>query len=79
MAPINGGFDTFVIAELHRRKVPVVVTAERENADVELRSVSVTGQTGLAAWILGEGDTTEAVTFTLVEDLRPGAWETERG
>jgi hypothetical protein len=44
IAPMPNGFDTYVVAGLEKKKVPVTVVTDREKADYELSGVSDTDQ-----------------------------------
>jgi hypothetical protein len=48
IAPMPNGFDTYVVAGLEKKKVPVTVVTDREKADYELSGVSDTDQAGWA-------------------------------
>jgi hypothetical protein len=48
VAPIQNGFETYIIAGLEKKKVPVVVVADRSKADYELTGVSESDRAGWA-------------------------------
>jgi len=47
VAPMEGGFEIFVIAGLQQKKVPVIVVADRTKADFEISGVS---ESDKASW-----------------------------
>jgi hypothetical protein len=48
IAPVEGGFETYLAAGIQQKKVPVVVVGSREKADFEIASVSETEKAGWA-------------------------------
>ena len=72
VAPMPNGFDTYVIAGLQQKKVPVVVVALRDKADYELSGVSETDQAGWAKILfLGDANTSEMASVKIV-NLKTG-------
>ena len=39
VAPMPGGFETYLIAGLHKKKVPLVVVADKTKADFEISEI----------------------------------------
>ncbi|MBZ5707428.1 MAG: hypothetical protein LAN63_18945 [Acidobacteriia bacterium] len=48
VAKMEGGFETYVIAGLQKKNVPVVVVADRDKADFEISGVSESEKAGWA-------------------------------
>ncbi|MGC2198136.1 MAG: hypothetical protein WA628_25925, partial [Terriglobales bacterium] len=48
VAPMPGGFETYVVAGIEKKKVPVVVVTDRDKADYELSGVSDSDKAGWA-------------------------------
>src|SRR5437016_9810621 len=72
VAPMNNGFETYVVAGLHKKQVPVVVVTIREKADFELTGVSSSDQAGWAKMLfLGQQSTNEAASVKIV-NLKSG-------
>jgi hypothetical protein len=72
VAPMNNGFETYVVAGLHKKQVPVVVVTIRERADFELTGVSTSDQAGWARMLfLKEQGTNEAASVKIV-NLKSG-------
>lgn len=72
VAPMPNGFDTYVVAGLHQKKVPVVVVAIREKADYELTGVSETDQAGWAKMLFLGSDNTNETASVKVVNLKTG-------
>lgn len=72
VAPMPNGFDTYVVAGLQQKKVPVVVVTIREKADYELTGVSETDKAGWARMLfLGNDNTNETASIKIV-NLKTG-------
>lgn len=64
----SDGFDTYLAAALQKKKVPVVVVAEKEKADYELQGVSDHQKAGWAKVIfLGQIHSDEQASIRLVD------------
>ena len=72
VAPMQNGFETYVIAGLHEKKVPVVVITIREKADFELTGVSETDQAGWAKMLFMGNDSTNETASVKVVNLKSG-------
>jgi hypothetical protein len=48
IAPIEGGFDTFLAAAIIKKQVPVVVVTDRTKADYEITGIASTEKAGWA-------------------------------
>jgi hypothetical protein len=48
IAPIEGGFDTFLAAAIIKKQVPVVIVTERGKADYEISGIANTEKAGWA-------------------------------
>jgi hypothetical protein len=67
VAPMPSGFETYVIAGLEKKKVPVVVVTDREKADYELSGVSDSDKAGWAKMLfLGSQQTNETASIKIV-------------
>ncbi len=72
VAPMSSGFETYVVAGIEKKKVPVVVVADRDKADFELSGVSDTDKAGWAKMLfLGSQQSNEAASIKIV-NLRTG-------
>jgi hypothetical protein len=72
VAPISNGFETYITAGIEKKKVPVVIVADRSKADYELTGVSDSDRAGWAKMLfLGSQQTNEAASIKIV-NLRTG-------
>jgi hypothetical protein len=68
VAPIENGFETYIIAGLEKKKVPVVVVADRSKADYELTGVSASDKAGWAKMLfMGSQQTNETASVKIVK------------
>jgi hypothetical protein len=67
VAPMDG-FETYMTAAIHTKNVPVIVVAERDKADYEIRGSSETEKAGWAKTIfMGNNRSNEQASITLVD------------
>jgi hypothetical protein len=72
VAPIQNGFETYITAGLEKKKVPVIIVADRTKADYELTGVSDTDRAGWAKMLfLGSQQTNESASIKIV-NLKTG-------
>jgi hypothetical protein len=72
VTPIQNGFETYIIAGLEKKKVPVVVVADRSKADYEITGVSDSDKAGWAKMLfLGSQQTAESASIKIV-NLKTG-------
>ena len=72
LAPMPSGFETYVAAGLEKKKVPVVVVIDRDQADYELSGVSESDRAGWAKMLfLGSQQTNETASIKIV-NLKTG-------
>ncbi len=72
VAPILGGFDTYVTAGIMKKKVPLTVVADRAMADYEVTGVAESDKAGWAKMLfLGSGASREQASIKVV-DLKTG-------
>jgi hypothetical protein len=72
IAPISNGFETYIVAGLEKKKVPVIVLADKSKADYELTGVSDSDKAGWAKMLfLGSQQTNEAASIKIV-NLKTG-------
>jgi hypothetical protein len=68
VAPMKDGFDTFVIAGIMRKKVPVLVVTSREKADYEITGISESEKAGWAKMLfMGSSSSAEQASIKIVE------------
>src|SRR5581483_2596405 len=67
VAPIQNGFETYIIAGLEKKKVPVVVVTDRAKGEYELTGVSESDKAGWAKMLfLGSQQTNETASIKVV-------------
>jgi hypothetical protein len=72
VAPMQNGFDNYVTAGLQQKKVPVIVVADRNNADFEISGIAETDKAGWAKMLfLGSQQTSETASVKMV-NLKTG-------
>ena len=73
VAPIQNGFETYVVAGLEKKKVPIVLVADRSKADYELSGVSESDKAGWAKMLfLGSQQSNESSSIKIV-NLKTGS------
>ncbi|MGO9441611.1 MAG: hypothetical protein ACLPXM_13815 [Terriglobales bacterium] len=67
VAPIPGGFDTYIIAGFQQKKVPLVVVTDRAQAEYEITGFSESDKAGWAKMLfLGSQHTNEQASIKMV-------------
>jgi hypothetical protein len=73
VAPIQNGFETYIIAGLHKKNVPLVIVNDRSKADYELSGVSDSDKAGWAKMLfMGSQQTNESASIK-ISNLKTGA------
>lgn len=72
VAPMPNGFETYVVAGIEKKKVPVVIVTDRDKADYELSGVSESDKAGWAKMLfVGSQQTNESASIKVV-NLKTG-------
>jgi hypothetical protein len=72
VAPMAKGFETYVVAGIEKKKVPVTIVTDPDKADYELSGVSDSDRAGWAKMLfLGSQQTNEAASIKIV-NLKTG-------
>lgn len=72
VAPISNGFETYITAGIEKKKVPIIVVADRSKADFELTGVSESDRAGWAKMLfMGSQQSHEAASIKIV-NLKTG-------
>jgi hypothetical protein len=67
IAPIEGGYDIYLSAAMHKKEVPLVLVADKSRADFELSGVTDTEKAGWAKTIfMGSTNTNEQASIKVV-------------
>lgn len=73
VSPMSNGFETYVVAGLEKKHVPVVIVVDKSKADFELTGVSESDRAGWAKMLfMGSQQTNETASIKLV-NLNTGA------
>jgi hypothetical protein len=72
VAPMPNGFDTYIVAGLQKKLVPVVVVTIREKADFEMTGVSETDKAGWAKMLIWGNDSTSETASVKLVNLKSG-------
>lgn len=66
--PIIAGFDTYIIAGLQQKKVPLVVVTSRDKAEYEITGFSETDKAGWAKMLfIGSQQTNESASIKMTD------------
>jgi hypothetical protein len=67
IAPVEGGFETYLAAAIQQKKVPVVVVTNRDKAEFEISGVAETEKAGWAKMLfMGTAASTEQAGIKIV-------------
>src|SRR6266700_555902 len=68
IAPIEGGFDTFLAAAIIKKQVPVIVVTDRAKADYEITGIANTEKAGWAKMLfMGVDNSNDLASIKVVE------------
>lgn len=70
IAPIEGGFDTFLAAAIIKKQVPVTVVTDRTKADYEVTGISSTEKAGWAKMLFMGVDNSNDMASIKVVDIK---------
>jgi hypothetical protein len=72
IGPIEGGFDIYLAAAMHKKEVPIVIVTDRAKADFELSGVTESEKAGWAKVVFwGNSSSSEQASVKLV-NLKAG-------
>ena len=72
IGPIEGGYDIYLAAAMHKKEVPIVLVADKAKADFELSGVTESEKAGWAKIVFwGDTNTGEQASVKLV-NLKTG-------
>ncbi len=72
VAPMPNGFDNYIIAGLQKKKVPVMLVADRNKAEFEITGVSETDKAGWAKMLFLGSDQTNETASVKMTNLATG-------
>lgn len=68
VAPMEGGFDTFLVAAVVKKQVPMVVVTDRNKADYEITGIAESEKAGWAKMLfMGSEQSRELASVKIVE------------
>ncbi len=72
VAPMPGGIDSYIVAGIVKKKVPLVVTTDREKADYEVTGVSESEKAGWAKMLVMGSDASREQASIKVAEIKTG-------
>jgi hypothetical protein len=72
VAPMDNGFETYIIAGLQQKKVPLTVVMDRSKADFEISGVSESEKAGWAKMLFMGSDLSKEQASIKVTNLKTG-------
>ena len=72
VAPMEGGFDTFLVAAFVNKQVPVTVVTDRSKADYEITGISNSEKAGWAKMLFMGSDSSRELASIKVVELKTG-------
>src|SRR5438876_2710866 len=72
IGPIEGGYDIYLAAAMHKKEVPLIIVNDKEKADFELSGVTESEKAGWAKMLfMGSTSTAEQASIKIV-NLKTG-------
>jgi hypothetical protein len=72
IAPMPGGIDTYIVAGIVKKKLPIIMTIDREKADYEVTGVSETEKAGWAKMFFMGSDASREQASIKVAEVKSG-------
>lgn len=72
VAPIESGFETYIIAGLQQKKVPLIIVMDRNKADFEISGVSESEKAGWAKMLFMGTDASKEQASIKITNLKTG-------
>jgi hypothetical protein len=72
IAPMDGGFDTFLVAAIIKKQVPVTVVTDKNKADYEITGISDSEKAGWAKMLFMGSEQSRELASVEVVDLKGG-------
>lgn len=72
VAPMENGFDTYVVAGIMKKKVPVIVVMDKTKADYEMSGVAESEKAGWAKMLFAGSQNSNEQASIKVTDLKTG-------
>src|SRR5215470_11142152 len=72
VAPMEGGFDTFLVAAIVKKHVPVTVVTDRKKADYEITGIAESEKAGWAKMLFMGSEQSRELASVKVVDVNTG-------
>lgn len=72
IAPIEGGYDIYLAAAMHKKEVPLIIVTDKSKADFELSGVTETEKAGWAKTIFLQTTATNEQASIKIVNLKSG-------
>jgi len=72
VAPMEGGFDTFLVAALVKKQVPVTVVTDKSKADYEITGIAESEKAGWAKMLFMGSEQSRELASVKVVDIKSG-------
>jgi len=72
VAPM-GGFESYIVASIMKKKVPVAIVADREKAEYEIKGAAESEKAGWAKIVFTGNDSTNEQASVTVTEIKTGA------
>jgi len=73
VAPMEGGFDNFIIAGFQKKNVPLIIVADKSKADYELSGIEESEKAGWAKMLFMGSQQSREQGSVKIADLKTGA------
>jgi hypothetical protein len=68
-----GGFESYIVAGIMKKKVPVAIVADREKAEYEIKGAAESEKAGWAKIVFTGNDSTNEQASITVTEIKTGA------
>lgn len=72
VAPMEGGFDTFLVAAIVKKKVPITVVTDKSKADYEITGIAESEKAGWAKMLFMGSEQSRELASVKVVELKTG-------
>ena len=72
ISPVDGGYDIYLSAAMHKKEVPLIIVTDKAKADFELSSVTESERAGWAKMLFGGSTATAEQASVKVANLKTG-------
>jgi hypothetical protein len=72
VAPMDGGFDTFLVAAIVKKQVPITVVTDKTKADYEITGIAESEKAGWAKMLFMNSEQSRELASVKVVELKSG-------